>query len=95
MHNEEHRQITIDRTNAADRLAFLRGMADNARSHGDREGAARLDLVAEDLSACIAAGWRHRFGRPVDHWELNFRVSSLGNGTSNVRMHFRPVRRAA
>ena len=95
MSTERHHHVTIDRTNAEYWLAKMHSFADNARRHGDREGAARLDLVAEDLIACMAANWRDRRGIAVTHWDYHMWITPRPHGLLSVRMQLQPTYLAA
>lgn len=95
MSTEQHEHVTIDRTNADYWLTRMRRFADNARSHGDREGAARLDLLAEDLRACMTADWRDRLGRAITHWDYHMWIRRRPDGLLSVRMQLRPTHLAA
>jgi hypothetical protein len=93
--NTEHRQFTIDRSNADQWLGLMRRVADRARHRGDHEGAERIDLLAEEVSACIASGWRDRSGKAVAQWDYQVWSSDVGDGTVSLRMQLRPIRLAA
>ncbi len=95
MDTAQHHQVTIDRTNADNWLTTMHRVADDARRHGDRQGAAHLDLLAEDLSACISADWRDRLGTAVTHWEYHMWISRRADGLCRVRMRLRPIHLAA
>jgi hypothetical protein len=73
----------------------MRRVADRARHRGDRKGAERLDLLAEEVSVCIASGWRDRSGNTVAPWDYQVWSSDVGNGMVSLRMQPRPIRLAA
>jgi hypothetical protein len=95
MDTPQHLQFTIDPSNAEEWLGTMRYLADDARNQGDREGAAHLDLLAEDLSACIAGDWRDRLGTAVARWEYHLWVSRRSDGRVIIAMQLHPVHLAA
>jgi len=70
-------------------------VATGAFERGGPEAGAAFDLIADDLAACIAAGWHDADGRPVRQWEYHLWVAPHPNGTFETIIEFWPEPLAA
>ncbi|CAB5004310.1 MAG: hypothetical protein F2681_10180 [Actinobacteria bacterium] len=75
-----HHHVTIDASNVEFWLNHLRESAIKARVENDTEIGDRFDEMADDLAACVAAGWRDVDGRPVRHWHYHMHVTPHPSG---------------
>lgn len=90
-----HHQVVIDATNAAYWVAHMRESASRARLYGGPEAGDSLDLMADDLAACVAAGWHDATGRPVQHWQYHMWVAPHADGLIETVVELWPEHLAA
>jgi len=90
-----HHHVTISATNAAYWVDRVRESAARARREIGPQAGAGLDEMADDLVACIAAGWRDREGRPVRQWQYHMWVAPHADGVLETIVQLWPEHLAA
>lgn len=75
-----HHHVTITPTNANYWLAHMRESASRARVADGPQAGDGVDLMADDLEACIAAKWRDAEGRAVLQWQYHMWVTPHPEG---------------
>ena len=91
----QHHHVIIDATNATYWLAHIRESASRACLHSGPEAGEGLDQIADDLAACMAAGWIDGEGRPVLQWQYHMWVAPQPDGLHETIVEFWPEHLAA
>lgn len=90
-----HHHVTIDRTNADYWLAHMREAASKARVEDGPEAGDGFDLLADDLAACMAGGWRAANGLPILQWQYHMWVTPHPSGAFETIIELWPEYLAA
>ena len=73
----------------------MRASASTARLADGPEAGDGFDLLADDLAACIAAGWRDANGLPVAQWQYHMWVAPHPSGLLETVIELWPEHLAA
>lgn len=90
-----HHHAIITAGNATYWLHHIREAAIRARAQIGPEAGDTLDLMADDLAACVAAHWRDREGRAVVQWQYHMWVATQPDGLLETIVELWPEHLAA